>query len=136
MACADCCGLFIKQKQSLLKEEKHFFSTMFNILQFIFATTTLFWVSGIPIEVDGKTFLIDILFSNWFFVRQPDTDYGHPMKPFFIKIPNVWAWADNFVAFGGIFGRFISTLFGTVSPLYMFSINQPLFLQKTSPLYP
>jgi len=25
---------------------------MFNILQFIFATTTLFWVSGIPIEVD------------------------------------------------------------------------------------
>ena len=22
-------------------------------------------------------------------------DYGHPMKPFFIKIPNFWAWADN-----------------------------------------
>ena len=24
------------------------------------------------------------------------TDYGRPMKPFFIKIPNFWAWADNF----------------------------------------
>jgi hypothetical protein len=32
--------------------------------------------------------------------------------------------------------RFISTHFGTVSPLSMFSINQPLFLQKTKPLYP
>ena len=24
-----------------------------------------------------------------------NTDYGHPMKPFFIEIPNFWAWADN-----------------------------------------
>ena len=23
------------------------------------------------------------------------TDYGRPMKPFFIEIQNVWAWADN-----------------------------------------
>ena len=23
------------------------------------------------------------------------TDYGCPMKPFFIKIPNLWAWVDN-----------------------------------------
>ena len=30
----------------------------------------------------------------------------------------------------------MSTHFGTVSPLSMFSINQPLFLQKTMPLYP
>jgi hypothetical protein len=63
------------------------------------------------------------------------------MKPFFIQIPNFWALADNFGqiyigAFGGIFGQFISTHFGTVSPLSMFSINQPLFLQKTQPLYP
>ena len=36
----------------------------------------------------------------------------------------------------GIFGRTISTHFGTVSPLSMFSIIQPLFLQKTKPLYP
>ena len=23
------------------------------------------------------------------------TDYGRPMKPFFIENPNFWAWADN-----------------------------------------
>ena len=23
------------------------------------------------------------------------TDYGHPMKPFFIEIQNFWSWADN-----------------------------------------
>ena len=28
------------------------------------------------------------------------TDYGRPMKPFFIKIPNFRAWADNFRQFG------------------------------------
>ena len=42
------------------------------------------------------------------------------MKPFFIEIPNFWAWADNLSrqfgqtnlgAFGGIFGRTISTNF-------------------------
>ena len=42
----------------------------------------------------------------------------------------------NFGAFGGIFGRFIRTHFGTVSRLSMFSINQPLLLLKTEPLYP
>ena len=45
----------------------------------------------------------------------------------------------NFVAIGVLtLGRFISTHFGTVShcPLSMFSINQPLFLQKTKPLHP
>ena len=25
----------------------------------------------------------------------PITDYGRPIKPFFIKVPNFWAWADN-----------------------------------------
>ena len=62
------------------------------------------------------------------------------MKHFFIKIPNFWAWqtiwADKFWGIWGIFGQFISTHFGTVGPLSMFSINQPLFLQKTKPLYP
>ena len=45
-----------------------------------------------------------------------------------------WAWADNF-GIWGVFERFISTHFGTVSPFSMFSINQPLFLQKTKPLH-
>jgi hypothetical protein len=42
-------------------------------------------------------------------------------------------WADKF---WGIFGQTISTHFGTASSLSMFFIIQPLFLQKTKPLYP
>jgi hypothetical protein len=40
----------------------------------------------------------------------------------------------------GPFGAFSRSIyqhpFGNVSPLSIFSINQPLFLQKTNPLYP
>ena len=37
-------------------------------------------------------------------------------------------WVDPFWGIGvSIFGRFISTHFGTVGPLSMLSINQPLF---------
>ena len=61
-------------------------------------------------------------------------------RELFSKIPNFWAWADKlgrkFLGHLGIFGRFISNHFGTVSSLSMFSINQPLSLQKTKPLYP
>jgi hypothetical protein len=45
-------------------------------------------------------------------------------------------WADKFWGIWGIIGQTISTHFGAVSPLSMFSIIQPLFLQKTTPLYP
>ena len=58
------------------------------------------------------------------------TDYGRPMKPFFIEIPNFWA--DRFCGIWGIFGRIICTHFGTGSPLAIFIINQPLLLQKLS----
>ena len=55
---------------------------------------------------------------------------------------------DKFLGIWGIFGWFISTNFGTVSPLSMFSIIQPTIflqrtrgtsivpLQRTKPLYP
>ena len=45
-------------------------------------------------------------------------------------------WADKFWGIWGILGQTISTHFGTVSPLSMFSIIQPLSLQKTKPSYP
>jgi hypothetical protein len=35
------------------------------------------------------------------------------MKPFFIEIPNFWAWADKFRGIWGIFGHL-----GTVSPCF------------------
>ena len=58
------------------------------------------------------------------------------MKLFSLKSQNFWAWVDTFWVIWGIFGQFISTHYGTVSPLSMFFINQPLILQKTKPLYP
>ena len=58
------------------------------------------------------------------------------MKPFFIEIQNLWAWADKFWGIWGFFGQTISTHFGTVSPLSIFSIIQPLIQQQTKPLYP
>ena len=52
------------------------------------------------------------------------------MKPFFIKIPNFWAWADKFWGVCSILGQFISTHFVTVRPLSIFSINQlSLYIQ-------
>ena len=60
----------------------------------------------------------------------PRTTYERPMKPFFIKIPNFWAWADNL-------GRWILGHLGYFRPIYqhpfwycplsMFSIDQPLY---------
>ena len=54
----------------------------------------------------------------------------HTSQHGLILIPNFRAWADTFWGIWGIFGQLISTHFGTVSPLSMFFINQPLFLKK------
>ena len=55
-----------------------------------------------------------------------------PWSLFFIEIWNFWVWTDNLgryiLGIWGIFSQFISPHFGTVSPISMFSINQPLFL--------
>jgi hypothetical protein len=67
------------------------------------------------------------------------TDYGRPML-FSLKFRTFWLgqtnWEDEFLGIWGTFDQIISTHFGTMSPLSMFSIIQPLFLQKTKPLYP
>ena len=54
-------------------------------------------------------------------------------EAFFIEIQNFWAWTDKFLGIWGIFGQTISTHFGTMSPLSMFFIIQPLILQKPKP---
>ena len=73
--------------------------------------------------------------------KTPPTDYGSPMKPFFLLKSQTFGirqtnWADKLWGIWDIFGRTISAHFGTVSPLSMFSIIQPLLFQKTKPLYP
>ena len=45
-------------------------------------------------------------------------------------------WSDTFWGIWCILGRTISTHFGTESPLSMFFIIQPLFLQINKPFYP
>ena len=57
------------------------------------------------------------------------------IEVFFSKILYFWVWADKL-------GRKCLVHLGYFQPIYqhpfwyMFSINQPLFLQKTKPLYP
>ena len=58
-------------------------------------------------------------------------DYGRPMKRFFIEISNIWALADKLGGIWGYFQPIYQHLFWSVRPLSMFSINQPLFLQKS-----
>ena len=55
-----------------------------------------------------------------------------PKEAFFIKISDFWDGADKF---WGIFGQFISTHFGTVSPLSMFPLFNHHFYKKLKPLY-
>ena len=52
-----------------------------------------------------------------------NTDYGQPMKPFVHRNPKLLGMGRHLgqINFGGF---------------WVFSINQPLFLQKTMPLYP
>ena len=65
------------------------------------------------------------------------TDYGRTMNPFFIEIPNFWAWANNL-------GRYILGHFWYFRPILVLWVpwivhvfyNQSLYLQKTKPLYP
>jgi hypothetical protein len=55
------------------------------------------------------------------------------MKPFLIdEIPNFWDWQINLRAFRVFLVDLlaVSTNFGTVGPLSMFSIIQPLFLKN------
>ena len=73
---------------------------------------------------------------QWFYSRTTDTQcslFSLKSQTFGLGQTN---WADNLWGISGIFGQTIRTHFGIVSPLSMFSIIQPLFLQKTKPLYP
>ena len=65
-------------------------------------------------------------------LRTPNEDFSLKSRTFELGQTN---WVDKFWGIWGIFGQTISTHFGTVSPLSIFSIIQPLFLQKSKALY-
>ena len=78
---------------------------------------------------------------GWCWTRTMD---ARPMKPFFIEIQNFLGLGRQIgLINSGAFGVFLAELSASilvqctaVSPLPMFSIISPLFLQKTKPLYP
>ena len=61
-------------------------------------------------------------------------DYGRPMKPFFIKIPNFWAWADKCWGIWGYFCPIYQHPFWYVLwvPCPCFPLNNHYFYQKLS----
>ena len=65
---------------------------------------------------------------RWHELRTPNQAF------FSLKSQTFWLGqtilADTFLGIWGVFAQFISTHFGTMSPLSMCSNNQPLFLQK------
>ena len=93
-------------------------------------------------ELYIPVFLFACLFERTPYIKERmsipmSTDYGRQWS-FFDWNPKHWQtnWADKFWSIWDIFSQFISTHFGTVSPLSMFFINQPLFLQTSKPLIP
>ena len=99
---------------------------------------------GCQIDVDGVhicSLIFDLNFAFWLVVEIGNiTDCRQPEWAFFQRS---WTfglgqtfWAEIFWGIWGIFGWTISTHFGTVSSLSKFSIIQPIFLQRTKPLYP
>ena len=73
--------------------------------------------------------------------KQPASGEIHglrtPRESFSKKILNFWASVDILGHLGYFWPIYQHPAhYGTVSPMSMFSINQPLFLQNTKPLYP
>ena len=96
----------------------------------------LFWTSYRPELIVCKGGLV-CAHSNYGIIhglRTLNEDFFSLKSRTFVLGPT--NWADKFWGIWGILGRTISTHFVTVSPLSMFFIIQPLFLQTTEPLYP
>ena len=96
---------------------------------FLYTNNDDFW--------DKKTWFGNLNFTNFEYLAPRTTDaqwslFSLKSRTFGLGQTN---WADKFWGIWVIFGRTIGTHFGTVSPLAMFSIIQPLFLQKTKPSY-
>ena len=58
------------------------------------------------------------------------TDYGRPIKPFFIEIQNFWVWQTNSGAFGVFSAKLCSPLFNH----YFYKKTKPF--SNTKPFHP
>ena len=72
---------------------------------------------GLERQINRPQFLIFIIsfvsqdYSLLLWWWDGNIDYELPMKPFFIEIPNFWAWADNL-------GRYVLGHLGYFRPIY------------------
>ena len=102
-------------------------SLLRNILIFIHLRYhKIFKIIMVRLDFSVKVLKIDRE-KNWMYKNTDYEAFFHQSQTFGL---GQTIWADKFWGIWGIFSQFISIHFGTVSPLSMFSINQPLFLQK------
>ena len=90
------------------------------------------YTTGLFYNVHSNSFCTGKLLQICLIVKvslNEPTDYGRPIKPFFVEIQNFWAWADK-LGIWGIFDQTISIHFGAVSPLSMFAIIQTTIFTK------
>ena len=96
-------------------------------------TSNIFWDS--INRIWGKYLKKDNINQDWIHFTSRHGPWT-PRESFFRKSHTFGLgqtnWTENLGGIWGIFGQSISTHFGTVSPLSMFSLIQPLFLQKLS----
>ena len=111
------------------------FPYFFSILRdTIFCTDSVLQENPILVVVENSSLQIAFVVSKLAFLLP--TDYGHPMKPFFHSNQELLGLGRQVGQINsGTFGVFSAKLSAPI--LVMFSIIQPLFLQKkTKPLYP
>ena len=101
-----------------------------------FTSVVILYISLHNVQVEGARFSSGLSWCIRPGARTTDSQWSLFSAKSQTFVLEQTIWADKFLAIWGIFGRFISIHFGTVSPLSMFSTNQQLFVQNTKPLYP
>ena len=101
----------VGEKQDLHQSSFPYF---FSILRdTIFCTDSVLQENPILVVVENSSLQIAFVVLKLAFLLPKD--YGRPMKPFFIEIPNFLAWADNL-------GRLILGHLGYFWPIYQHPI--------------
>ena len=108
-----------------------------------FVVSRQYWISPFSCGSDVGFWVKKGKVAGLFTLERHDPVHGlrTPNDGFFHRNSKLFGhgqknWADKFWGIWGIFGQTFGTHFGTVSPLSMFSNNQPLVQQqKNKPLH-
>jgi hypothetical protein len=72
------------------------------------------------------------IINSCIYVRALTMDYGRPIKPFFIEIPDFWAWVDKFRGIWCIFARLWASILVLGVPCPCFPLFNHYFYKKLS----